>query len=101
MLLAISFPRVRGFGSWIRLLGSGFEAFGVDLLGFLGLGSLYKHRKLTLGKNFGCACDFQIECSLTLSVVVVVIHKQRDKQRDKQGDKQRRLLNSLCLASIS
>ena len=41
-----------GLGSYIEFLGLGLSVDGVwGLLGFLGWGSLYKHKRITLGKN--------------------------------------------------
>ena len=52
-----------GFWGWGLILGfwgwgfqlMGFVACGVGPSGFLGLGSLYKHKRITLGKN-GALC---------------------------------------------
>ena len=40
-------------GSYIESLGLGFsvDGFGIYGVGLLGWGSLYKHKKITLGKN--------------------------------------------------
>ena len=50
---------VLGFGSYIGFLGLGFlvVVWGLWCRAFLGLGSLYKHKRITLGKKW---CDIAL-----------------------------------------
>ena len=74
--IAIFFPRVILYYFFLFLLiygGLGFGASGVGPSGFLGLGSLYKHKRISLGKKW-CKND-KVANKVSKEITIRVIHE--------------------------